>query len=228
MKNQWSNNKSIILIVGIFIFVFAIDISLVYLFHRHVRNFLESQPKSIEADAGIVFFGDYTENSLALGPASKNRAATAIKLFREGKIKKIICVGGYNYKNWSGKPHLMRQFLENNNIPKTSILNDSLSYNTITNWREALKIIKHHNIKSVVAISSPLHVYRISCMIDRQNINYKSYRYSFHNIKEYWQFFLDVHHEWLSHFLSFALKDDVRNKIVYTYSVLKSEFQKIL
>lgn len=228
MKNQWSNNKGIILIIGIFTFVLFIDLGMVYLYYRHVQNFLQDQPENIQADAGIIFFGDYTEDQSALGPDSRNRARKAIKLFNEKKIKKIICVGGYNYQKWRGKPHLMRQFLEINKVPTSCIINDSLSYNTITNLREALKIIEKEKITSVIAISSPLHVYRISCMKGTTNIDFASYRYSFQNANEYWQLFMDVHHEWVSHLLSFALKDEVRNKIVYTYGVITNEVKKIL
>ncbi len=228
MKNQWTNNKGIILIVGIFTFVLAIDLGMVYFYYKHVQSFLHSQPENIQADAGVIFFGDYTEDNSDLGPDSKNRAKTAIKLFQEGKIKKIICVGGYNYQRWKGKPHFMRQFLVNNNIPISSIINDTLSYNTITNWREALKIIEREKMTSVVAISSPLHIYRISCMVDLSNIDFASYSYSLHSLNEFWRLFLDVHHEWMSHFLSFALKDDIRNKIVYSFGVVKQEIDKIL
>lgn len=227
MKNQWTNNRSIILIVGIFTFVFAIDLGMVYFFYRHVQNFLDDQPKNIQADAGVIFFGDYSEDKTDLGPDSKNRAITAIQLFKEGKIKKIICVGGYNFRSWQGEPHLMKQFLEQNNIPSSQVINDSLSYNTITNWQEALKIIKREKLTSVIAISSPLHVYRISCMAHLKNMGFASYDYSLHSFNEYWQLFLDVHHEWVSHFLSFTLKDDVRNKIVYAYGLVKLEIDKI-
>jgi vancomycin permeability regulator SanA len=228
MKNQWTNNKGIFLIVAIFTFVLAIDLGLVYLYYRHVQNFLQTQPEKMKADAGIIFFGDYTEDYSDLGPDSKNRAKTAIQLFQEGKIKKIICVGGYNYLSWKGKPHLMRQFLEHNRIPASCIINDTISYNTITNWREALKIIEQERLTSVVAISSPLHVYRISCMVELSNINFASYTYSLQGFNEYWQLFLNVHHEWVSHFMSFAIKDDIRNKIVYSFGVLKHEIDKIL
>jgi vancomycin permeability regulator SanA len=227
MKQQWTNNKGLILIAGIFTFVLAIDLGMVYLYYEHVQDFLSEQPKNIKADAGVIFFGDYIENHTALGPDSKNRAHTAIQLFREGKINKIICVGGYNIQTWKGKPHLMRQFLEENNIPDSCIINDSLSYNTITNWREALKIIDREKFKQVVVISSPLHVYRISCMVNSKKLNFASYTYSLHNIKEYWQLFLDVHHEWMSHFLSFALKDDVRNNLVYSFRTVMNEVKKI-
>ncbi len=228
MKNQWTNNKGIILIVGIFTFVLAIDLGMVYFYYKHVQNFLHTQPENIQADAGILFFGDYTEDQSDIGPDSKNRARTAIKLFKEGKIKKIICVGGYNYQKWKGKPHLMRQFLELNSIPASCIINDTISYNTITNWREALKIIEREKLTSIVAISSPLHVYRIYCMVDLRNMHFVSYTYSLRSINEFWQLFSDVHHEWVSHFLSFALKDDVRNKIVYSFGVVKHEIDKIL
>jgi len=227
MKNQWTNNKGIVLIIGIFTFVLAIDLGMVFIYYQHVQDFLLDQPENTQADAGIIFFGDYTDDQTSLGPDSKNRAKTAIKLFEEGKVKKIICVGGYNLMEWKGKTHFMRQFLERNNIPKSCIIIDSLSFNTITNWREALKIIEHEKFDQVIAISSPLHIYRISCMIDSKNLDYASYTYSLHGINEYWQLFLDIHHEWVSHFLSFALKDDVRNKMVYSFNAIMNEIKKI-
>jgi uncharacterized SAM-binding protein YcdF (DUF218 family) len=228
MGKQWSNNKSIILIIGIFVFVLSVDIGLVYLYYRHVQNFIINQQDIKKADAGIVFFGDYLDDKMTLGPDSKKRALTAVKLYRQGKINKIICVGGYEYSYWKGKPHSMSRFMIEQGVPKSSIIYDSLSYNTITNWREALKIINREKYKKVIAISSPLHVYRISNMVNRDSLSCASYQYSFHGFEEYWQFFLDVHHEWMSHFLNFALKDDVRNRLVYTYGVVSNAIKKIL
>jgi uncharacterized SAM-binding protein YcdF (DUF218 family) len=228
MGKQWSNNKGIILIIGIFIFVLSIDIGMVYLYYRHVQNFITSQQDIKKADAGVVFFGDYLDDKITLGPDSKKRALTAVKLYEKGKINKIICVGGYEYSQWKGKHHSMSQFIIEQGVPKSCIIYDSLSYNTITNWREAQKIIEREKFNHVIAISSPLHVFRISLMVDMDNFNCASYQYSFNDFEEYWGFFLDVHHEWMSHFLNFALKDDVRNRMVYTYRVIRNAIKNIL
>lgn len=227
MKQYWSEIKAFFLLCTIFIFVFLVDITIVYLYYRHVDNFIGTQPNNLQADAGIVFFGDYTEDATDLGPNSKKRANTAINLYNANKIEHIICVGGYHFKTWQGKPHHMINYLTSNGIPPQIILHDSLSFNTITNWYEGKKIMAAHNIKSAIAISDPLHVYRISLMVKDPNVCYASFQYHFEKYQDYWVFFKDVHHEFMSHILSFIFHEKLRNKIVYTYRSIRLTAKKI-
>ena len=227
MKKYWSEIKALILLGTIFIFVFMVDITIVYLYYRHVDNFIRSQPMNVNADVGILFFGDYTEDVLDIGPNSKTRANKAITLYNAKKINNIICVGGYYFKTWQGRPHHMRNYLIKNGIPPDAITNDSLSFNTITNWDEAKKIMHNSNFKSAIIISEPFHVFRISLMIEDTNIYYSSYKYRLVKFKDYWVSFKDVHHEFLSHILSFILHDKLRNKIVYTYRNVMFTVKKI-
>lgn len=227
MKQYWSEIKALILLGTIFIFVFIVDITIVYLYYRHVNNFINSQPKDIKADTGILFFGDYLEDGIDLGPNSINRANKAISLYKADKFNHIICVGGYYFKTWQGKPHHMRNYLVKNGVPPEAILHDSLSFNTITNWYEAKKIMYNNNFHNAIAISEPFHVFRISLMIKDTNIYYSCYQYRFEKFKDYWVSFKDVHHEFVSHLLSFMLHDKLRNKIVYTYRSVKLTIKKI-
>jgi len=227
MKQYWSEIKAFILLCTIFIFVLLVDITIVYLYYRHVDNFINTQPKNLSADAGILFFGDYTKEALDIGTNSKNRANVAIHLFETGKINYIVCVGGYYFKDWQGKPHYMSKYLINKGISPDVITNDSLSYNTITNWQQGKKIMADFNYKSAIAISDPLHVFRISLMIQDNNIYYASYPYNFAGYWDYWVFYKAVHHEFISHTLSFLFHDKLRNKIVYTYRAFKLTARKI-
>ncbi|MCD4682359.1 MAG: hypothetical protein K8R86_03665, partial [Bacteroidales bacterium] len=83
------------------------------------------------------------------------------------------------------------------------------------------------NFNSIIAISAPLHIYRISCMIDSDSVYYSSYRYRLEKFIDYWFLYKRIHREFISHFLNFALRDHVRNKIVYTYRVIRMELKKI-
>ena len=49
----------------------------------------------------------------------------------------------------------------------------------------------------------------------------------FETYNDYWVFFKDVHHEFMSHLLSFIFHEKLRNKIVYTYRGLKLTAKKI-
>jgi len=227
MNRFRSEIKSFLLLTAIFVVVLLIDILVVSLFYNHVTKFLDNQPEKIQADAGVLFFGDYTKDGEDLGPSSKYRASQAVWLYKNKKINNVICVGGYSQRYWKGKPHLMSEYLFRLGVAKNDIYYDSISFNTISNWYEAQKIIDENNFKTVVAISAPLHIYRISCMIDSDSVYYSSYRYRLEKFIDYWYLYKNVHREFISHFLNFALRDHVRNKLVYTYQIIRMEIKKI-
>ncbi len=227
MNKISSELKGFLLLTGIFIFVAALDILAVYVYYRHVNSFILGQPEIHQADAGVVFFGDYINDGKELGPDSKMRAGSAAGLYQSQKIRKIICVGGYRYAEWKGKPHLMRKYLIEKQVTASDIVYDSLSYNTVTNIREIKKITAQLNFDTIVAISSPLHIFRIATMIDLPNVYYATYQYSLSRFHDYWILYKDVHHEFLSHILNLILKDELRNKLVLIYSFLNNQIDKI-
>lgn len=228
MQKQWTNLKGFIFFSIIFIFVLSADILLVYGYYRFAQHFLLEQPEKISADAGVIFFGDYNDRGTQLGPDSENRAKAAIHLFNKGMIESIVCVGGYDIHRRQGKPHVMKKFLLKHGVPETCIFHDSLSFNTITNWQEACKIINKEQFKKVVAISAPLHLYRISTIIDSNSVVYHAYSIKFESFTDYWQIFKDVHREWISRILSIALKDKLRNRIVHFYRTIRFEVDRVI
>jgi uncharacterized SAM-binding protein YcdF (DUF218 family) len=227
MKRYWTEIKAFILLFVIFIFVLLLDIAVIYFYYQHVDKFINSQPKNLKADTGILFFGDYTKDATDIGSHSKNRANTVINLFNTGKINNIICVGGYYYRTWQGKPHHMSNYLIRKGIPPNVISNDSLSFNTITNWYEGRKIMTEKKYKSAIIVSDPLHLYRISMMIKDTNIFYASYQYKFTRFSDYWVFFKDVHHEFMSHLMSVLFHDKLRNQMVLLYRKVMLTAKKI-
>ncbi len=64
-------------------------------------------------------------------------------------------------------------------------LYDSLTFITVTNWFEAKKNIHTNNFKNAIAISEPLHIFRISLMIKDNNVYYSSCQYRFVKFKDY-------------------------------------------
>lgn len=228
MKKQWNNFTGILFFSLLFLVVLGADILLVVGYHKYVSGFLERQPVAVHADAGVVFFGDYIQENSSLGPDSKLRALEAVDLYTAGRIKSIICVGGYDLRYWKGRPHLMKKFLISKGIPETRIYYDSLSFNTITNWQEARKIINNQHFNKVVAISAPMHIFRIYRMIGSDSIYYHAYRYKPEKFRDFWRIFKDTHREWLSHFLSFAMKDRVRNRIIHFYRTVRFRVETVL
>ncbi len=228
MLNQWSNIRGFFVFSLIFIFVLIADVLIVYTYYRYVCRFVEEQPIDIKADAGVVFFGDYVRNGAELGPDSRYRAGKAIDLYQKGAIASIVCVGGYDISRWKGRPHLMKQYLISHGVLKQDILHDSVSFNTITNWQEACKIMDQNDFDTIIAISSPLHILRISQLAPSGPVYYSAYEHHPENMRDYWQIFKDVHREFVSHFLNYALKDRVRNQLVRIYRTIWFELNRIL
>ena len=90
MIKQWTNLTGLIIFASIFLGVLVLDIVIVYSYYTYVHQFIQDQPVEFEADAGVVFFGDYDKDQEQLGADSKLRALAAAELFREGKIKELI------------------------------------------------------------------------------------------------------------------------------------------
>jgi uncharacterized SAM-binding protein YcdF (DUF218 family) len=215
--------------LGALAFSLLIDLSGAYIFYQTVLSFIEDQAEIINADAGIIFFGDYNEDNSQIGNDSKRRANLAIELYRNEKIKHIIAIGGNNYKTRKSDHHAMKAYLIANGIPEEVIYYDSLSYNTITNWQESQKIMAQNSFESVVAISAPMHIYRIANMIDDQSVSFMAYQYKLESFGDYYELYRAVHHEWKSYILSFLFKEKLRNKISFvvrnTVSNIKDIFK---
>ncbi len=199
----------------IFLSIFVIDIMAVFLYYYRVQGFISDQTFQLTADAGVVFFGDYDWSAYELGKDTKQRLKHTIHLYQSERINRIICIGGAraNRKFLGSKE--MRNYLTENGIDAEKILYDSLSYDTKTNWYEASKIIDRNQFTSIVIISSPLHVYRISKIIDRNNTYFSAYTYHHQTISDYFSTYTDIHHEWSAFLLSAILPERIYLKMVY-------------
>ncbi len=223
-KQKWTWRKNLRLAIILFVSLMILDFVAISLYYNHVKDFVEQQKPDFRVDAAVLFFGDHNEDKNGLGPDSKNRAEVAIQLFQNGKVKNIISVGGYAKDLSEGKPNYMKIYLLEHGVPDSLLFSDSLSYNTITNWQEAEKIIQRNNFTSIVAISAPLHIYRIAGMLDFNTVYYSSYNYRLQTFNDYHRLYNDVHHEWISHTLSAIFKGELRNEVVFRYRKFMKRF----
>ena len=223
-KQKWARGWKLRFFVFLIAAMMIVDFVGISLYYHQVKTFVENQQKDFHADAAVLFFGDHNEDEDDIGPDSKNRADVALRLYREGKVKSIVSVGGYAKDLSDGKPNYMRLYLEKEGVPDSLLFSDSLSYNTITNWREAKKIIQRKNFTSIVAISAPLHIYRISGLLDFDTVYFCSYQYRLQTFNDYLRLYDDVHHEWISYTLSAIFKGELRNRVVFRYRKFMKRF----
>lgn len=122
-------------------------------------------------DAGIVLSGFMNINkeskSLSFGEGV-DRLTEGLILYRKGFINKIIISGGSgSIVEDTRESALAKAFLVNYcAIPDSAVLIDTLSRNTYENAVESRKIMKEHNIKTALLITSASHMRRArACFI---------------------------------------------------------------
>ncbi len=120
----------------------------------------------------IVFEGDYPDIKVAqygivfggIGMIPY-RVDAALKLYREGLIKKIFLSGGVGYLNLNRltpESYKMYDYLKQKGIKDEDIIIENKSRNTIENIEQFLKTLKKDNIKvkSLTLITSDFHLKR--------------------------------------------------------------------
>ena len=125
------------------------------------------------AKYGIVF-GSYS--------LQKYRIEQAIKLYKEGRVEKLILTGGkggISNKNNEDVPEaeLMKASLVKNGISPQHLILDNSSNSTIENGINVAKILNnlHENIQEVILISSEFHLKRCMAIMKKYyktNIDY--------------------------------------------------------
>ena len=190
------------------------DVLACVVYYKNVQDFLSGQPRKVEADLMVVFQRNVDYETRTLGHGTIKRLDHAISLYEQGDIDWILCVGGSRPQINLYGAKLMKDYLVGKGFDGSKVLYDSLSYDTETNWEEAIKVIEHYQFKTVIAVSSPLHVYRISQIVNLENVVYASYNYPFSSFSDYWFVCYSIHYEWIAFVLRMALPENIYYKIL--------------
>jgi vancomycin permeability regulator SanA len=202
------------------------DIVASILYCNRIDNYLEKRQEPLDHDAGVVFFNDFGEYS-GLSVETSRRLQHAFKLFRNGAVKNIVCVGGAREKKNLYGSKRMRKALMLMGVPESKIFYDISSCDSTTNWQEAHRIILENNFKSVVIISSPLHVYRLANIVRGKGLKISLSPYNEKNNKGFHQFFpiwKYVHYEWIASLTKKILPGGIYNQVIYMWRNSKLGF----
>jgi uncharacterized SAM-binding protein YcdF (DUF218 family) len=139
----------------------AIDVLWVLRYYTLVERFAAAHefPETATADAAVVFFGS-TRPDGGLDPDTELRVRRAAALYRTGRVRAMIAVGGARRGERPGSA-VMAERLTELGVPDATISTDSRSYDSITNWEEALAIAGRRGLHSVVLVSAPTHLMRL-------------------------------------------------------------------
>ncbi|TGL07153.1 YdcF family protein [Leptospira bouyouniensis] len=135
---------------------------------------IESSPK---ADVAIVLGGMIqTISSVKARPEltdSADRITDAIRLYKAGKIKKILFTGGSGLllADEFREADLAKSLFIGLGVKEEDIILENNSRNTYENAVETKKIIEKHNFKSYILITSAFHMKRSAGCFQKQNLD---------------------------------------------------------
>jgi vancomycin permeability regulator SanA len=177
------------------------DIVYVAAFESEVQHFATQQvradPSNLPAmDAAVVFFESMDGDSLSAG--SEARVADALALYRSGRVRALFVVGGRRAGRRPGSV-LMAERLAAGGVSPDSIVVDSESFDSRTNWRAARQIARLHAADSLVLVSAPYHLERLVRVAQDSSVTLAFYAQSADRDSDSWgDHWLIAHREGLA------------------------------
>lgn len=204
------------------LFLFVLDSIAVQSYYHLARSTVNTMSIPESSDAGIVFFGSFGPYE-GLSAQSAARVQHAANLYHEGKIQYIIAVGGLRENRERSGAALLVDALVKKGVSSDAVSLGAGSYDSQTNWKEAFDVIKANGWKSVVLISSNLHLYRLKGIVhdDTLAIYFSPHPYDSGNLLEQAK---KVHHEWLAHLATALLPEQTYQSLL---NVLRKRFELI-
>lgn len=204
-------------ILFIIIALLVVDIALCIIQFETVKRFINSQNCLSENNAAVIFFSDYNDELNEIGKRQKKRLDYAISQYKLNKFYNFILVGGNRIDGSVKGSELSKKYLVKKGIKPDIIHYDSASYDTKTNWIEAQKIIQANNFERIICISSPLHIYRISKIVDDETKCYSTYGFELNNPLDYIDLWLDINKELFVFTLYYIIPEKYYIKLIKYY-----------
>jgi vancomycin permeability regulator SanA len=123
------------------------------------------------ADVAIILGSPVFADS-SLSPWLQGRVDAAIKLYREGKVKKIFASGGDGKEYGVHEGDAMKKYLIEKNIPSVDIIADSKGNNSYLTAKDFIALNDSLHFSSAIIVSSFYHITRCKYIIKK--LGYKN------------------------------------------------------
>lgn len=170
--------------------------------------------------AGMVFFRGFDATGQFLSPDTLRRANEALRLYREGAIGMIACIGGARPGRDIFGSRVVKNYLVSRGVPAEKIEVDIESYDSRTNWQVVRRLAREHGWAHVTLIASPMHSRRLRSVVaaaplEHGEIFYSPYSYAGCEPPLYWkELWVDTHYEWLAYIAEFILPESLYSPAV--------------
>jgi len=117
-----------------------------------------------KADAIVVFSGGVGESGKA-GQGYEERVGYAVELYKKGYAKHLVFSSGYKY--FFDETLLMKALAMALDVPKNDIILEDRAANTHENVKFTSAILKKQGWNSILLVSSPYHMLRVSLVFKK-------------------------------------------------------------
>lgn len=121
------------------------------------------------ADAAVVLGAAAWGNKPS--PVYRERINEALRLYKKGRVKRLIFTGGTREAGFPSEAEVAREFAVQHGIPVRSILVDTESRTTVQNLVQAKILMNAAGIHSVLLVSDPLHMRRVMAIAEALRLN---------------------------------------------------------
>ena len=111
-----------------------------------------------KADAAIVLGAGVQRNQP--NPVFTERIRHAIRLYREGYVRKLIFTGGRGAGNTYSDSFIAREYAIRNSVPSRDILIEEQSSTTRENLYYAAQVAESNDLSTFLVVSDPMHMKR--------------------------------------------------------------------
>lgn len=120
----------------------------------------------------IIVLGSPANPDGSPGPEQRERTLEGVREYKAGVAPHLIMSGGAAHNQYA-EGHVMADLAEHTGVPKTAIVEEDSSQNTIQNAYYSVKIMQSRGWRSAEVVSSPSHLPRASLIFRRFPIEWR-------------------------------------------------------
>ena len=177
-RNNMNGAKRCVVFALVFLLLpgipFFADLPFLYLERKYRPMEVNTQP---QCDAIVVLGGTSVRKCYPRMDAEEMggaRLLQAARLYRGKKAKYIIVSGGLPYKSTDGTTRTeaddMQDVLIGMGVPRSAVLREVESRNTVENAIETAKLLKVKNLRSILLVTSAFHMPRSLPLFEAQGL----------------------------------------------------------
>ncbi len=127
------------------------------------------QTSSENADAAMVLGA--AAYHMEPSPVYRERILHGIKLYNDGRVKKLLFAGGFGKGAEYSEGEVGRRFAVNQGVPPSDIIVETSSTSTVENIAFSRPVLEAHAIRSILLVSDPLHMHRALSIARNAGLN---------------------------------------------------------